>query len=612
MRKTLLAILAVVAVLLVAAGTFVTSRIRTVSADLAQRVESHAGVAVTSSGLPGISLWPRFSVSLGNVVVPAPKGSTSAPLATIETLRIVPADGLFGWGDSGIAEVVLEKPSINLVIGADGRANWDFDAKPFDAKPGAVEPEGLPLRIAGGRIAFLDERTGSAVALADVEAQTSLSGPADELTAKGAFVWNERRAAFTLFLKSPQRVAEDGSPADITLQAPGLFFQFSGRTALIKGFELDGQSEIKGTDLGLAASWFGAKLPSGLDGARFELAGAVDSSAQGLLFTNAQFALDDMRGQGDVGLALGKSRPKLDADVTVQTIDLTRYSGAAATANKAFLTTPWSLARLDLSALRSLDAILEVGTNAFAYGAFRTGPAELSAHLQDGILDLKIAKAAYAEGTLDLALVVDGKADTPAIQFTANGEGIAADRALTAALGFGDLRGRLSPSFTLQASGQTLADLVSTLKGQASFRTVSGTLTGIDLQATFGKVATAILDGWGRDERQSTTFDAISGTFVISDGIAQTSNLILSSPSLTFTGKGEVDLLRQALDLKVDPQLPVAASAPDVPQQAAFPVAIQVRGPWTAPRIYPDMPGILEDPASGYAALKKLGLGTPD
>lgn len=612
MRKIILSSLAVAAVLIVAAGILLTSRIRTVSADLASRVERQTGVPVTSSGLPGLSFWPRFSVSLGNVVIPAPKGSTSAPLATIETMRIVPADGLFGFGESGIAEIVLEKPSINLVIGADGRANWNYAAAPA---AGATDSDGLPLRIANGRVAFLDERTGTAVALSDVEAQTSLSGPANELNAKGAFVWNERRASFTLFLKSPQRVAEDGSPADVTLQAPGLAFQFSGRAALIKGFELDGQAGIKGTDLGMAASWFGASLPEGMNGARFELAGAVDSSAQGLLFTNAQFMLDDMRGQGDIGLALGKGRPKLDADVTVQTIDLTRYSGSTAV-NTAFLANPWSAARIDLSALRSLDVILKVGTNAFAYGAFRTGPADLTANLADGVLDLKIAKAAYADGTLDLALKIDGKAATPALQFTANGENIAADKALLAALGFGDLKGRLSPSLSLQASGPTLADLVSTLKGQASFRAVSGTLAGIDLKATFGKVSSAILEGWGRDERQSTTFEALSATFAISDGIAETSNLILSSPALTFTGKGEVDLLRQALDLKIDPQLTVAASpsatAPAAPQLATFPVAIQVKGPWTAPRIYPDMPGILEDPAGAYAALKKLGLGAPD
>jgi AsmA protein len=83
---------------------------------------------------------------------------------------------------------------------------------------------------------------------------------------------------------------------------------------------------------------------------------------------------------------------------------------------------------------------------------------------------------------------------------------------------------------------------------------------------------------------------------------------------LSFTGKGEVDLLRQAVDFKVDPQLAVNAAEPTASQQhfANFPVAIQVKGNWAAPRIYPDMPGILEDPASAYAALKKLGLGTSD
>lgn len=609
MRKLLLTILAVAVVIVVAAGIFVTSRIRTVSADLAQRLESQTGVQLTSSGLPGVSFWPRFSVSFGNVVIPAPKDVSSAPLATIDTLRIVPADGLLGLGDDGIAEVVLESPGINLVMGANGRANWNYGAKPVDG-----EAEGLPLRIVNGRIAYLDERTGSAIALANVEATASLASPADEMTAKGAFVWNERRATFTLFLKSPQRVAEDGSPTDVTLQAPGFAFQFSGRTALVNGFELDGQSEIKGTDLGLAASWFGAALPAGMNGARFELAGAVDSSAQGLLFTNAQFALDDMRGQGDVGMIHGKGRPKLDAEVNVGTIDLTRYSGSPAPANASFLSTPWSSNRIDLSALRTLDAELDITTNAFAYGAFRTGPAEMKANLRDGVLDLKLTKASYADGTLDLTLNVDGRAETPAIQFSANGEGLAADKALLAALGFGDLHGKLSPSLSINAMGNTFAELISTVKGQAAFRTVSGSLTGIDLPAAFGKVSSAILNGWGQDSRHSTSFDALSATFTIADGIAETDNLILTSPALTFTGKGEVDLLRQAVDFKVDPQLalPPSAATASQPQVATFPVAIQVKGHWAAPQIYPDMPGILEDPAAAYAALRKLGLGSSD
>jgi AsmA protein len=70
--------------------------------------------------------------------------------------------------------------------------------------------------------------------------------------------------------------------------------------------------------------------------------------------------------------------------------------------------------------------------------------------------------------------------------------------------------------------------------------------------------------------------------------------------------------LRQAFDLKVDPQIPLSTSTDAAPQFVTFPVPIQVHGQWTKPKIYPDMPGILEDPAAAYAALKKLGLGTSD
>ena len=605
MRKIIFTALGVVAVIVVAAGLLLTSRIRAVSADLAQRLQTETGTELSSSGLPGISFWPRFAVSFGNVVIPAPKGASST-LATIETVRVIPADGLFGLGENGIAEIVLEQPSINLVVGSDGGANWNYGAKTHEGD------DGLPLRIVDGRIAYLDERTGAALALSNVDATATLAGFADEMNAKGAFIWNERRATFTLFLKSPQRVAEDGSPADLTLQAPGFSFQFSGRTALTKGFELDGQAELKGTDLWLAASWFGAHLPQGMNGARFELAGAVDSSSKGLLFTNAQFALDDMHGQGDVGMMRGQNRSRIEAHVNVGTIDLTRYSAQPGPTDKSFLNDPWSSAPIDLSNLNSLDATLDITTNAFAYGAFRTGPTQMKVALSDGILDLKLAKASYVEGTLDLALNIDGKSDTPAIQFSVNGEGLAADKALTAALGFADLHGKLSPSLALTARGKTLAEMVSTLKGQASFRAVSGSLTGVDLPAAFARVSNEILKGWNRDDRASTAFDALSATFTLADGIAETSNLIMASPALNFTGKGEIDLLRQAIDLKVDPQLATKADGAVDPQPTKFPVAINVKGPWTAPQIYPDMPGILEDPASAFAALRKLGLGSAD
>jgi len=184
--------------------------------------------------------------------------------------------------------------------------------------------------------------------------------------------------------------------------------------------------------------------------------------------------------------------------------------------------------------------------------------------------------------------------------------------AITSAFGFSDLKGKLSPSLSVNARGNTQEELIATLRGQASFRIVDGAIEGVDLPVAFTRVSNSILEGWGRDDGHSTSFDALSATFNIADGIAATSNLILTSPSLSFTAKGEIDLLRKALDLKVAPQIPLAASTAEAPQFVNFPVAILAKGPWTRPKIYPDMPGILEDPAAAYAALKKLGLGSSD
>jgi hypothetical protein len=37
-----------------------------------------------------------------------------------------------------------------------------------------------------------------------------------------------------------------------------------------------------------------------------------------------------------------------------------------------------------------------------------------------------------------------------------------------------------------------------------------------------------------------------------------------------------------------------------------LPVPIVIEGAWSAPRIYPDIQGILDDPAKAYGALRKL------
>src|SRR4029077_10534217 len=68
-----------------------------------------------------------------------------------------------------------------------------------------------------------------------------------------------------------------------------------------------------------------------------------------------------------------------------------------------------------------------------------------------------------------------------------------------------------------------------------------------------------------------------------------------------------VDIAAKTLQLRVDPRLIVGQDTSAAGTGLGVPVLIQ--GDWSAPRIYPDVAGILNDPASAFDRLKASGQG---
>src|SRR5580692_3740226 len=77
-----------------------------------------------------------------------------------------------------------------------------------------------------------------------------------------------------------------------------------------------------------------------------------------------------------------------------------------------------------------------------------------------------------------------------------------------------------------------------------------------------------------------------------------------------MTGAGTIDLAAKSLAFRVEPKLVMTTEgqgrAVD-PVGLGIPVVID--GPWSEPRIYPDMAGILDHPDDAYAKLKQMGKG---
>ena len=77
-----------------------------------------------------------------------------------------------------------------------------------------------------------------------------------------------------------------------------------------------------------------------------------------------------------------------------------------------------------------------------------------------------------------------------------------------------------------------------------------------------------------------------------------------------MTGAGTIDLGTRQIGFRVEPKLVMTTEGQGrAGDPVGFGIPVMIEGPWTEPRIYPDMQGILDNPDAAYARLKELGKG---
>jgi AsmA protein len=76
------------------------------------------------------------------------------------------------------------------------------------------------------------------------------------------------------------------------------------------------------------------------------------------------------------------------------------------------------------------------------------------------------------------------------------------------------------------------------------------------------------------------------------------------------TGAGTADLAAKRLEFRVEPKLVLSLEGQGgATDPIGIGVPVVVQGPWGAPRIYPEVAGILENPEAAYTKLREMGAG---
>ncbi|MBM3521078.1 MAG: hypothetical protein FJX63_10015, partial [Alphaproteobacteria bacterium] len=476
-------------------------------------------------------------------------------------------------------DIGLDGARLNLTIDEFNQTNW-----PSTVKLG-VDP--VTFTFEDASLAFADRRNDQAFTLANADLAVEAS-PDGALAIEGALPINDQFVSVTGFIRDFMRIAEGGSPANLEVKSAGLTASFDGRVTTSEALGLAGRLLIAGDDFRRTLRWIGA-APGGTSG--LSITGALDSSGRALAIRNADLTLDGIRGRGHLTGDFRASPPKFAAAIATADVALDPYLPQLRTGDGG-----WGLLPLGLATLRGLDADLTWNAQSLSVGEFRTGPVAISARLANGRLETQLQSASLPSAKI----VLDGAGDVARLALALRSAEPASF--LGDLLGFARLTGKGTFDLALAAEGQNEAEMISTLKGQFALAMSEGTLAGLDLSTALAAVGEAIQNGWPGGGKGEIPFASFDLRAEIADGIAKFSRFEAGNGEAVASASGEADLLRRALDLRV--WLKSAKT-----EKPLLPTAIVVQGPWAAPLLYPDIDGILDDPAAAYARLRQAATG---
>lgn len=573
--------------------------------ELQDYVMRKTGRTLVVNGGAKLEFLPRPGVRLDDVFLSNPQGmdgnfaraaSAHLPMQLSDIIR----------RKLKIREIALVQPVFNFLIDREGRGNWVTGGKSGQKKADsdASSPEPLTLLMESGSASFLDERSGQAFSLEDASAKITIDEDG-ELEVQGTAALNQQIAAIEAQVKSLPRVGEDGSPFDLTITAPALTANFTGRLATVEGLSLAGAIDATSSDLRQLSKWLGSEIVGNAGLKNFSLAGALDSKRAVFSLTKASVALDGMVANGDATLDLTKKTPNVSAILSTDIFSLDPYlpSRKANAPSAGKETTGWDLSPLAFDRLKGIDGNLKLSVFQVRWNDAEFGPAELSGTLKDGKLETTIQDAALYGGNAMGKITLDGTQEAPVLQLVLEAQGIKGETFLSEFAEVEWLAGTTGLKASLTASGHNQREMMSTLAGSFSVDVSDGEITGLNIVDMVSTVSRALSDGWGHGPENLTSFDRAQASFQISDGIAKTTDVNVSGPAFEVTGSGEIDMLRRALDFEFEPKLVTGGN-----ETTDLPVPVAVKGPWQEPTIYPDVEGIFDDPEAAYDALRDLGV----
>ena len=449
-----------------------------------------------------------------------------------------------------ISRLEMHGAVLHLARKSDGAANWQAHA------PGTVAGKGPPLihslSMPSAHVGLEDERRhlhfDGTVSIHDSQEAAGIK----PLQIDGAGQLNTRPVTFTIN-GDALASATHKQPYHFAFVESSSGSRLSGNGLLSQPFDfhfVDATFEAEGADLKDMYFLVGITLP---DTGAYRLSGKLARRGMHFQYSDllATSGQSDMR--GTLSIEISGERPKLDADLHSQLLRLADLGErAAGRMPKSDAAKPLLLpdTPIRLVGIRRDDSVVNFHAQTFDVGRTALHAVAAQITIDHGVLSIPALSATLAEGKLGGHLRFDATQEVPTANLDLKMGNLRLGQFAHKDAAEPPIDGLLEARLILKGRGDSIHELAATANGtvaavlpHGAIRASFAELTGIDVSRALGLAM--------RKDRKETPVRCGIASFQVHDGTASTESLVVDTDPVLITGKGEIHLGAESVDLAV-------------------------------------------------------------
>ncbi len=271
-------------------------------------------------------------------------------------------------------------------------------------------------------------------------------------------------------------------------------------------------------------------------------------------------------------------------------------------------TPPVAPAPAPVASPAAFDADVNLNVRKTRVGHLELGPSSLGLAFRDGVLNATLGGMELYDGHAAGKFVFDASKPVPEFTGDVRLEGVQAKTLLSDAAQFSMLEGHTKLALQIAGRGTNSEEIKSSLQGQGSLAVSDGAIDGINLTEMISQIGEGQIPEMLQGPGNKTAFSDLGGAFTIKNGIAETSNLQMTSPLLKVAAAGSVDLTQSTINMLATPEI---AAGPEgkggANALAGISVPVRIEGPLDRPSIRPEVKGMFANPEKAQKSINQIG-----